>query len=77
MGPPDRIAQFKAIETSPENDPCLGTPYFGLQQLRWSPELLADTPAEADQTKLRHGHGSPNRTERQHVRCLDRYRFRV
>lgn len=47
MGPPDRIAQFKAIETSPETDPCLGTPYFGLQQLRWSPELLADTPAQA------------------------------
>ncbi|HEX5889477.1 MAG TPA: PQQ-dependent sugar dehydrogenase [Pyrinomonadaceae bacterium] len=47
MGPPDRIAQFKAIETSPESDPCLGTPYFGLQQLRWSPELLADTPAQA------------------------------
>ena len=37
MGPPERIAQYKAIETSPENDPCLNTPYFGLQQLRWSP----------------------------------------
>lgn len=47
MGPPERIAQFKAIETSPENDPCLDTPYFGLQQLRWSPELIADTPAQA------------------------------
>ena len=47
MGPPERIAQFKAIETSPDNDPCLGTPYFGLQQLRWSPELIADTPAQA------------------------------
>ena len=46
MGPPSRIAEFKAIETSPENDPCLGTPYFGLQQLRWSPVLLADTPAQ-------------------------------
>ena len=46
MGPPSRIAQFKAIETSPDNDPCLGTPYFGLQQLRWSPVLIADTPAE-------------------------------
>ena len=47
MGPPSRIAQFKAIETSPENDPCLDTPYFGLQQLRWSPVLIADTPAQA------------------------------
>lgn len=47
MGPPDRIAQYKAIETSPGVDPCLGTPYFGLQQLRWSPVLIADTPAEA------------------------------
>lgn len=47
MGPPSRIDQFKAIETSPEIDPCLGTPYFGLQQLRWSPELIANSPAEA------------------------------
>jgi len=47
MGPPERIDQFKAIETSPENDPCLDTPYFGLQQLRWSPELIADTSAQA------------------------------
>ncbi len=46
MGPPSRITQFKAIETSPDNDPCLGTPYFGLQQLRWSPVLIADSPAE-------------------------------
>ena len=47
MGPPERIAQYKAIETSPDNDPCLGTPYFGLQQLRWSPELIADSAGEA------------------------------
>lgn len=47
MGPPERIAQYKAIETSLENDPCLDTPYFGLQQLRWSPELIADSPSEA------------------------------
>ncbi len=47
MGPPERIAQYKAIETSPDNDPCLGTPYFGLQQLRWSPTLIADTPGQA------------------------------
>jgi aldose sugar dehydrogenase len=47
MGPPERITQFKAIETSPDNDPCLGTPYFGLQQLRWSPVLIADSAADA------------------------------
>jgi glucose/arabinose dehydrogenase len=47
MGPPERIAQYKAIETDPGVDPCLGTPYFGLQQLRWPPTLLADTPGEA------------------------------
>ena len=47
MGPPERIAQYKAIETSPENDPCLGTPYFGLQQFRWSPTLIADSAGEA------------------------------
>ena len=47
MGPPERLAQYKAIETSPASDPCLGTPYFGLQQLRWPPTFIADTPAEA------------------------------
>jgi glucose/arabinose dehydrogenase len=39
MGPVERIDQFKAIETS-----------FGqktLQQLRWPPTRIADTPAEA------------------------------
>jgi len=49
MGPPDRIAQFKAIETtvtpSPP-DPFAAT-YFGLQQLRWSPANIADTAAAA------------------------------
>jgi len=40
MGPVSRIAQFKAIETSPP-------PFFGLQQVRWPPTNLADTPAEA------------------------------
>lgn len=39
MGPVARIAQFKAIETSPQ--------FFGLQQVRWPPTLLADTPQEA------------------------------
>ena len=40
MGPVERIAQFKAIETSPP-------PFFGLQQVRWPPTNLADTPEEA------------------------------
>jgi len=40
MGPASRIAQFKAIETTPGA-------FFGLQQLRWPPTRLADTPAEA------------------------------
>jgi glucose/arabinose dehydrogenase len=39
MGPVERIAQFKAIETSPA--------FFGLQQVRWPPTNIADTPAEA------------------------------
>lgn len=47
MGPVERIDEYKGIETSPANDPCLGTPYFGLQQIRWAPTLIADTPAEA------------------------------
>ncbi len=38
MGPIQRIADFKAIETSPQ--------YFGLQQVRWPPTLIADTPEE-------------------------------
>jgi glucose/arabinose dehydrogenase len=48
MGPPERIQQFKTIETtvtpSPP-DPFAAT-YFGLQQVRWSPERIADTPEE-------------------------------
>jgi glucose/arabinose dehydrogenase len=39
MGPVSRVADFKAIETSPA--------YFGLQQIRWSPERIADTPDAA------------------------------
>jgi len=39
MGPPERIQQFKQIETSPQ--------FFGLQQLRWPPTNIADTPEEA------------------------------
>jgi glucose/arabinose dehydrogenase len=39
MGPASRVAQFKEIETSPR--------FFGLQQIRWSPTNIADTPEEA------------------------------
>src|SRR6266540_1851177 len=39
MGPILRIAEFKAIETSSN--------FFGLQQVRWSPANIADTPEEA------------------------------
>jgi glucose/arabinose dehydrogenase len=39
MGPVDRIAEFKSIETT------LAPPT--LQQLRWPPTRIADTPAEA------------------------------
>ena len=39
MGPVDRIAQYKEIETSPQ--------FFGLQQVRWPPTNIADSPAEA------------------------------
>jgi aldose sugar dehydrogenase len=40
MGPVSRIAQFKAIETGP-------APFFGLQQIRWSPENIANSPEQA------------------------------
>jgi glucose/arabinose dehydrogenase len=39
MGPVSRIAQYKEIETSP--------PFLGLQQIRWPPTNIADTPEEA------------------------------
>jgi glucose/arabinose dehydrogenase len=39
MGLLDFIADYKAIETSPV--------YFGLQQIRWPPTLIADSPKEA------------------------------
>ncbi len=49
MGPPERIAQFKAIETTVTPDPPdpFAPTYFGLQQLRWSPVNIANTPAQA------------------------------
>ena len=39
MGPIARLSQYKEIETS--------APHFGLQQLRWSPMNIADSPSEA------------------------------
>jgi glucose/arabinose dehydrogenase len=48
MGPPERIGQFKAIETDPTApQPFTPAGYFGLQQIRWSPTNIADSPAEA------------------------------
>ena len=48
MGPPERVAEFKAIETDPTApQPNAPAGYFGLQQLRWSPQRIADTPQEA------------------------------
>jgi glucose/arabinose dehydrogenase len=47
MGPPSRISQFKAIETDPTApQPFAPGGYFGLQQIRWSPTNIADTPEE-------------------------------
>jgi glucose/arabinose dehydrogenase len=40
MGPVSRITEFKEIETRP-------APFFGLEQIRWSPTNIADTAAEA------------------------------
>jgi glucose/arabinose dehydrogenase len=39
MGPASRVAQFKEIETSPQ--------FNGLQQVRWAPTNIADTPEQA------------------------------
>jgi aldose sugar dehydrogenase len=49
MGPPERIQQFKTIETTVTPDPPdpFATTYFGLQQVRWLPTNIADTPQEA------------------------------
>jgi aldose sugar dehydrogenase len=49
MGPADRVAQFRAIETDTRTgiDPNAPNGYFGLQQIRWSPENIATTPSEA------------------------------
>jgi aldose sugar dehydrogenase len=49
MGPPERIAQFKTIETTvtPSPPDPFASTYFGLQQIRWPPTNIANTPAEA------------------------------
>jgi glucose/arabinose dehydrogenase len=48
MGPPERIAQYKAIETDPTApQPNAPNGYFGLQQVRWSPTNIATTAADA------------------------------
>jgi len=49
MGPPERIAQYKAIETTVTPNPPdpFAATYFGLQQLRWSPTRIAATAEEA------------------------------
>ena len=49
MGPPERLDQYKAIETTVTPNPPdpFAETYFGLQQLRWSPVNIANTPAEA------------------------------
>jgi hypothetical protein len=49
MGPPERISQFKTIETTvtPSPPDPFASTYFGLQQLRWPPTNLADTPQQA------------------------------
>jgi aldose sugar dehydrogenase len=50
MGPLERVAQFKAIETTRTPvppDPNAPAGYYGLQQVRWDPSLIANTPWEA------------------------------
>ncbi len=48
MGPVSRIGQFKAIETDPTApQPFAPGGYFGLQQIRWLPTNIANSPAEA------------------------------
>ena len=43
MGPASRVAQFKQIETTSLHH----EDFPNLQQFRWGPERIADTPAEA------------------------------
>jgi hypothetical protein len=48
-GPPERLEPFKTIETTvtPVPPHPFATTYFALQQLRWSPENIAESPDEA------------------------------
>jgi hypothetical protein len=42
MGPAERVAQFKAIETDPTApQPFAPAGYFGLPQIRWLPTNIA------------------------------------
>ena len=54
MGPLDRVAQYKAIETNrgPTGDPAAGS-YYGLQQTRWLPENIADNPRDAEKAMFK------------------------
>jgi len=49
MGPPNRLAQFRAIENTvtPTPPDPFATTYLGLQQLRWSPANIAASSSEA------------------------------
>jgi glucose/arabinose dehydrogenase len=50
MGPLERVAQFKAIETTRvpnPPDPNAPAGYYGLQQVRWDPINIADNPSDA------------------------------
>jgi aldose sugar dehydrogenase len=48
MGPPERIAEYRAIETDPTApQPFAPGGYFGLQQIRWPPTNIATTEDEA------------------------------
>ncbi len=50
MGPLERVAQFKAIETTRvpnPPDPKAPGGYYGLQQVRWDPINIADNPWDA------------------------------
>jgi glucose/arabinose dehydrogenase len=48
MGPVERIAEYKAIETdTTAPQPFAPNGYFGLQQIRWPPTNIADSPEEA------------------------------
>jgi glucose/arabinose dehydrogenase len=48
MGPLERVAEFKAIETNTTApQPFAPNGYFGLQQIRWLPTNIASSPREA------------------------------